>query len=90
MVTNISTTNNVNTNIGAHENMAHAGQTGGGNWLQQAGSWLGSDSMSQGMGGMGGMSNGEMILAADQTGGQIFGMLAGQNETKVGNMGYLQ
>ena len=86
MVTNISTTNNVNTNVGAHETMAHAGQTGGGNWLQQAGSWLGSDSMSQGMGGMGGMSNGEMILAADQTGGQIFGMLAGQNETKVGNI----
>lgn len=86
MVTNVSTTNTVNTNVGAHETMAHAGQTGGGNWLQQAGSWLGSDSMSQGMGGMGGMSNGQMILAADQTGGQIFGMLAGQNETKVGNI----
>lgn len=86
MVTNISTTNTVNTNVGAHETMAHAGQTGGGNWLQQAGSWLGSDSMSQGMGGMGGMSNGQMILAADQTGGQIFGMLAGQNETTAGNI----
>lgn len=86
MVTNVSTTNTVNTNVGAHETMAHAGQTGGGNWLQQAGSWLGSDSMSQGMGGMGGMSNGEMILAADQTGGQIFGMLAGQNETTAGNI----
>lgn len=86
MVTNLSTTNTVNSNIGAHENMAHAGQAGGGNWLQQAGSWLGSDSMSQGMGGMGGMSNGQMILAADQTGGQIFGMLAGQNETTAGNI----
>ena len=86
MVTNLSTTNTVNSNIGAHENMAHAGQAGGSNWLQQAGSWLGSDSMSQGMGGMGGMSNGQMILAADQTGGQIFGMLAGQNETTAGNI----
>ena len=58
----------------------------GGSWLSQAGNWLGSDSMSQGMGIGGGMSNGSMILAADQMGGQLFGLLAGQNESTVGNI----
>ena len=66
---------------------AGAVNSGNGNWLSQAGQWLGSDSMSQGMGGIGGgMNNGQMILAADQTGGQLFGLLAGQNETTVGNV----
>ena len=36
-------------------------------WTQQAGAWLGSDSMSQGMG-LGSMSNMNMILQADQMG----------------------
>ena len=75
--------------MGSQQPVNTGGQnTGGqnGNWLQQAGSWLGSDSKSQGMGIGGGMSNDPMILAADQMGGQLFGMLAKQNETKVGNI----
>lgn len=54
-------------------------------WTQQAGAWLGSDSMSQGMG-LGSMSNMNMILQADQMGGQLMGLLAGQNESTVGNI----
>lgn len=60
-------------------------QSGSGNWMQQAGSWLNSDSMSQGMG-LGSMSNMNMILQSDQMGGQLFGLLAGQNESTVGNI----
>ena len=52
---------------------------------KQAGAWLGSDSMSQGMG-LGSMSNMNMILQADQMGGQLMGLLAGQNESTVGNI----
>ena len=64
-----------------------AGGAAGGNWLQQAGAWMNSDSMSQGMGGMmGGMSNGDMIMQSDQMGGQLFGLLAGQNQSTVGNV----
>lgn len=56
-------------------------------WMQQAGAWMNSDSMSQGMGGMmGGMSNGDMIMQSDQMGGQLFGLLAGQNQSTVGNV----
>ena len=76
-------TNGVNSGVTNYMNGMGSQGAGavGGSWLKQAGNWLGSDSIAGG-----GMSNGNFILAADQMGGQLFGMLAGQNETTVGNV----
>ena len=71
--------------LGSSGGQAGAAGAAKSNWLGQAGSWLNSNSMGQGMG-MGGMNNGQMILAADQMGGQMFGMLAGKNQSVAGNI----
>lgn len=90
-VSNMPTSLNVSGNAvqqmsGQMPNIAQQQTWNNPSWTQQARSWLNSDSMSQGMGIGGGMSNMDMLTQADQLGGQLFGLLAGQNESTVGNV----